>query len=536
MQPRVYPPQTDFLKGLKNLINAAKRIGFPKLKQLQLHKHHLPNGVCKGFSVLMAHNCDNPFLQNYYLQQYNQIAALKNTPNAESWITNNADADTLLEDADEILRMQNIRATKPNAYPTDYKGLTHLNYEFAATVAINFGEADKDLTLLLQKHICKQTPNYKPDALLVSNGEHMISVSLIYTEHGVSYTVHDANDPSPFVTTSIAQLAAHINRRYQSFNRYYGNVISYSIAVLSHKEDPEFDDILKALKTAVLHMVDDHRPETATTLMKDKNPKHLLAELISRFEKGQSKVGFLNDLLIHYKRLSFSEQSKERIQLYLKSKPSMHEIYNQDFKHLANEPARNGYTWLHQAVMSNEYYFVLILLQIAKVDPNLKTRIHIRAEVPNQRDRLFAPSQDDVPSSTIIGPGGPTPELRDNEEVRILNTKFEWSSPLMFAALADNLEIFELLRSFGADINARTGDRPDGKRVQDLVAPESRVGRQIAPVVSEPTPEHYSPVLITRSSEAAAVPAELATRAITNEEAFIIERLKTVLFAKRPGP
>jgi len=165
--------QREFLTGLKNLINAAKK---EKIYEGSLSRRHLPNGICTGYALHHA-LFSNLEAKQQFDDAYKKIAIMhyKEKSGMQSWVRQYpTETLDLLATAEKTLLLQNFSAIHPQYYPTDYTTTTGLENEIAFTVNLPSNE----IAGFLQNHVLKSKANYHPSYLVVHNGEHTLGVKI----------------------------------------------------------------------------------------------------------------------------------------------------------------------------------------------------------------------------------------------------------------------------------------------------------------------------------------------------------------------
>lgn len=490
-------PQRKYLLGIKNIINALKQLQFSKHPGLNatlkiyngvMLKHHLPSGICKGYALMFARNRTTSDMSGFE-SRYQDTTSLAEYSIADlkEWILKNQDAAyDLLSFNGELLMNHRIKTIYPDHFNTDFIS-TGMHHQAALTVNL----APHELAGMINKHILSHLnlpndPNTIPQqfaCLLISNGNHMVSVNVRFRFGKILFRLNDANDTFSFETDNLDQLCGKINESFELVNQYDGQCISYQINVLTEKTDPVFDDILKRLKYYVAILPDILPDEVAintnkSILTQELPHKKLLQKLIENYEKGQSRVGFFQDLFLYYIDPVLSKSRKYELPLqaeilkYLSNQPSMKAVLF-DYRHRINQPSRNGYTWLHQALMTNEKHVVWWLMHQYRADPNLKPlfRPLLRA-----KESLIS-IENDQSCAVIRGTGEDPKLLRDDEEVKIIDSHFVHSHPLHYAALADDLDLLSWLQAHGANVDLPAGN---GKTARELVKSGGHINPQPA--------------------------------------------------------
>lgn len=491
-------PQNQFLSGLKNLINA--------IKQLQLNKHprlgqylqsynglmksqHLPRGVCKGYALACANNRTTADTDSF-IALYAATARLAHldVESVKAWILQHQDeALRLLNFNDGLMMKHRIKTAYPDHYSTDFhaSGLTH-------QVAISVNLPPQELAGLLNIHILSYLnlptdPETQPQqiaSLMISNGTHSVSVNIRFRFGAIHYRLNDANDTFSFETKEASELCRAINSRFELVNQYDGQCVSYRIDVLTEKNDPVFESILKRLEDYTTQLP-EYLPDELSisrekpTLTQHLSHKQLLQKLIECYRKGQSRVGFLQDLLLYFndpvlaKSRQYAAPIQDQILQYLSKQPSM-ALVLRDYRQHINTPSRNGFTWLHQAIMTHEKHVVWWLMQQYQANPNL---------LPLFRQPTVAGHANDKKSNAMIRGAGEDPHLLNlDEAVQIIDGHFVHSHPAHYAALLDDLELYSWLRDHGANMDLQAGN---GTSARQLVKPgghiKSSEGRKATP-------------------------------------------------------
>lgn len=508
--------QREFLTGLKNLINAAKRA---RIYDGRLSRRHLPNGICSGYALQMT-KLRHPGLLAEFQSNYAWIAGLRYSTELHSWAAANPDkALHLLGEAEKLLSLHYFSSVDHTRFPTDYTSATGLDYEAALSVNL----PPREIAGFLQTFVLNPQFKYSPQCLLVSNGEHMIEINVSHPDR--IFTLHDANGAFIASTKNMEELAKHIYSRFQPLHRYAGGTISLSVAVLSDANDPEFAGLLNELQ-----QFRDKLPASVrnVTLLSGCAPREVLTNLLTAFVKGQSKIGFLNEVLMYRDIIGLSDSLHTKISSYLAGRPNMLAVVRH-YGQFVNARNENGYTWLHHAVMSHEKYVVRTLLK-AGADPNLLPERKM-TEQASQSTQTHAGGRK-APAPAIRGLDSETFLSAGEDEIRIMETRFEHSSPMHYIAQLDDPELYAWMMEAGASLEQRCGGRPDGKTARDYIKPGSRIDAHQkalreqahaippAPPVHQPAPP--APV-VQRSVPPAQVARQAAPAAAAQTSLFLFK-------------
>ena len=212
------------------------------------------------------------------------------------------------------------------------------------------------------------------------------------------------------------------------------------------------------------------KPDISKTI-EECAPGEALEKLISKLERGLSKVGFIADVLMFRETLQLNEKLNGKILSYLFNKPDMLAVIR-DYAWHINVPSMNGYSWLHHAVMTHEISTVRQLLDSYGANPNLQP-VPLANEISQPAD-ISGKQEKRGPAYAIIGPGDDH-LIGDDKDIEILNTRFTHSSPLHYAAQIDDPTIFAMLMKKGADLDQTAGNRPGGVKARDLIRQDSSI-------------------------------------------------------------
>lgn len=253
--------------------------------------------------------------------------------------------------------------------------------------------------------------------------------------------------------------------------------------MLTEKNDPVFDSILNRLQAYVLQLPEYLPDERVTSAANSQVTQHLsykklLQKLIDSYHKGQSRVGFLQEIMLYFndpvlaKGRQYKAPIQDEILRYLSTQPSMAMIL-QDYRQYVNEPSRNGFSWLHQAMMTHEKHVVWWLMQQYQANPNLQPLF--RTKVVNEQQ---AKQSENKVNIMIRGTGEETNLLNLDEDVEIVESRFVHSYPAHYAAMLDDVELYSWLQQHGANMALAAGN---GKTPRQMMSASGNIGANDGP-------------------------------------------------------
>lgn len=474
-----------FLNGLRQFINALKRLRQDPSKSAQLNdslrnvryamlNHHLPFGICKGYALSKALAYKAPDIQGFN-NYYHRIGlfAQMNASEVQNWILNNqALAQSYASYSEQFLTYHRLH--------TNYKDMG-LGHEVTLTANLKSHQLEDFLITFAIPALKSQNPkksNEHYGIILIGSGEHKISVNVWRNEDGTDlYRVNDANG-NLGVYANTTQLSAIIEARFRELRRYGGECDSYVFDILTtDKPDPVFNSIFNRLQEHVKVIPECIGRETPVDpskpcLMRNLPYRALLQRLIDNYKKGQSKVGFIEDVLLYFndeklrgsREFACPMESELRASLSARKQPRMRAIIER-YRDNINLPSRNGYSWLHLAILTNEKYVAWILLKYFQANPALLPIFESQVYSQN------VPVKNDL---VLRGNGELGPDLRPDQDVEIVEGHFTYSLALHATAIMDDLELWEALIQAGANPMQEAGN---GQSAFDLIDPKGQIAK-----------------------------------------------------------